>query len=267
MSSRRQGIFWILTIPYDSWVKPSELPDSLAWITGQPELGRGGYRHWQLCVAFRKKTSLAGVKTKFGSKCHAELSRSEAAAEYCSKLDTRDGEHFELGAKPFRRNSSTDWEEVWTAAKSGNMDAIPAHARVVCYRSLRSIGGDYDKPKAMVRTCRVFWGATGTGKSRRAWDEAGLGAYCKDPRTKFWCGYAGEGNVVIDEFRGGIDISHMLRWLDRYPVRVEVKGGSRPLAAETFWITSNISPDEWYPDVDPETNAALRRRLTVTHFN
>ena len=55
----------------------------------------------------------------------------------------------------------------------------------------------------MVRQCFVYWGPTGTGKSRRAWDEAGVEAYCKDPRTKFWDGYQVEENVVIDEFRGG----------------------------------------------------------------
>jgi len=113
----------------------------------------------------------------------------------------------------------------------------------------------------------VFWGPTGTGKSRRAWVEAGMDAYSKDPRSKFWCGYIGQRNIVIDEFRGGIDLSHMLRWLDRYPVRVEIKGSSRPLLAEKIWITSNLSPDEWYPESDSESVRALRRRLTVIHFN
>jgi len=34
-------------------------------------------------------------------------------------------------------------------------------------------------------------------------------------------GYRGQEHVVFDEFRGGIDISHVLRWFDRYPVIVE----------------------------------------------
>jgi len=113
----------------------------------------------------------------------------------------------------------------------------------------------------------VFWGRTGTGKSHRAWDQAGAQAYVKDPRTKWWCGYRGQENVIIDEFRGVIDISHLLRWLDRYPVLVEVKGGSRPLCARKFWITSNLDPREWYPGLDADTLAALLRRLNITHFN
>jgi len=113
----------------------------------------------------------------------------------------------------------------------------------------------------------VFWGATGTGKSRRAWDEAGLDAYPKDPNTKFWCGYRSHQHVVIDEFRGAISISHLLRWLDRYPVIVEIKGGAHVLAATHFWITSNLDPRQWYPTEDQDTIDALLRRLNITRFH
>jgi len=115
----------------------------------------------------------------------------------------------------------------------------------------------------MVRTAVVYWGPTGTGKSRRAWQESGDDAYSKDPRTKFWCGYRCEENVIIDEFRGAIDISHILRWTDRYPVRVEVKGSSKPLSASKFIFTSNLHPRLWYPELDAETYAALERRLEI----
>lgn len=72
--------------------------------------------------------------------------------------------------------------------------------------------------------------------------------------------------VIIDEFRGDIDVSHLLRWLDRYPVIVEVKGSSCPLVAEKVWITSNLHPREWYPMLDPLTFAALERRLQITQI-
>ena len=79
--------------------------------------------------------------------------------------------------------------------------------------------------------------------------------------------YLDHENVVIDEFRGGIAINHLLRWFDRYPVIVEQKGGATILLATNIWITSNISPNDWYPDLDAETLAALRRRLQITHYN
>ena len=53
----------------------------------------------------------------------------------------------------------------------------------------------------------------------------------------------------------------------RYPVLVEIKGGMVSLNAETIYITSNLHPNDWYPDLDVETKAALIRRLNITHFN
>lgn len=118
----------------------------------------------------------------------------------------------------------------------------------------------------MERQVSVFWGPTGTGKSKKAWEEAGLDAYPKDPRTKFWDGYDSQDHVVIDEFRGAIDISHLLRWFDRYPVLVEIKGSSRVLVAKRIWITSNLPVHDWFPELDASSLAALRRRLEVTEF-
>lgn len=267
MTNRRQGIFWLLTIPAHEFLP--YLPPDCQWILGQLERGTNTeYLHWQIFVAFTSKKSIAGVKSCFGPSCHGELSRSSAAVSYVQKDDTYViGTRFELGSKPISRNSKIEWESVWSAAVAGELSRIPASIRVQSYRALRAIGSDYAKPVGMERQCFVFWGRTGTGKSRRAWDEAGGDAYCKDPRTKFWDGYCGEEHVVCDEFRGGIDISHLLRWLDRYPVRVEIKGSSRPLAAKSIWFTSNLDPRDWYPTIDQETLNALLRRLNITHFN
>jgi len=272
-SVRRQGIFWIATVPAPSAVVTKILEDGLAhsglvWFCGQLERGdRTGYEHYQFVCAFGQKVSINRLQDLFGTGCHFELSKSKAANDYCCKEETRIEGPWDLGIKPFCRNSKEDWQLVWLAAQRGDMDAIPAHTRIVSYHALRAIASDYDVPKGMERTVFVFWGATGTGKSRRAWDEAGVDAYPKDPKSKFWCGYRSHKEVVIDEFRGGIDVAHLLRWFDRYPVRVEVKGSSRPLNAERIWITSNLEPKNWYPDLDVATLEALMRRLKVTHFN
>lgn len=98
-----------------------------------------------------------------------------------------------------------------------------------------------------------------------AWEKAGIEAYPKDPRTKFWDGYQGQSAVVMDEFRGDIDIAHMLRWLDKYPVIVEQKFGATALRATKLFITSNLDPRLWYPGLDDGTRAALMRRLNVVH--
>lgn len=257
----------MLTIPFLDFVVPSSLPQRLQWIRGQQEIGDSGYHHWQLLVAFRQKTSVIGVRSWFGP-FHAELTRSSAAADYVWKENTRvEGSQFELGALPISRNSRVDWELIWEHAKNLRIESIPASIRIQSYRSLRQIGTDYAQPLGIERRVFVFHGSTGTGKSRRAWEEAGQDAYPKDPRSKFWCGYSHQEHVVIDEFRGGIDIAHFLRWTDRYPVIVEVKGGAVVLKAKTIWITSNLSPQQWFPEIDVMTQDALMRRLTVVDFD
>jgi len=144
-NARRQGIFWILTIPYSEWNQPSSLPPPLSWLRGQQEIGESGYHHWQLICGFRSKASLRAVKSLFGPSCHGELTKSSAADSYVWKESTAVPEtKFELGAKTIDQSSKTDWEEVWDRAKSGDILSIPANIRVVSYRTIRAIASDYE---------------------------------------------------------------------------------------------------------------------------
>lgn len=259
--------YFLLTIPHHEFVP--FLPTSIAYIKGQLELSNAtAYLHWQLMVVTSKKCTVTKLKSVFGDSAHIEPSRSVAAEQYVWKEDTAViGTRFELGAKPFKRNDSKDWDEIRNMAREGRLDDLPGDVYIRHYSNLKRIACDHMQAVAVERQVMVYWGRTGAGKSRRAWDEASLDAYPKDPRSKFWDGYRGQENVVIDEFRGGIDISHMLRWLDRYPVVVEVKGSSVVLRATKIWITSNIHPNDWYPTLDEETKQALLRRMNVTHFD
>jgi len=199
---------------------------------------------------------------------HAETTRSEAAEEYVWKEDTRiNGTQFELGERKFRRNNGKDWDAILLSAKEGDLSAIPADVLIRNYNAIKRICVDNAKPSPRSVRVKVLWGTTGTGKSHTAFSEAGVDAYPKDPLSKFWDGYSGQKNVVIDEFRGTVSISHMLRWLDQYPVLVEIKGYSTVLKAENFWITSNLHPNYWYPGLDQTTLEALLRRLEIVEMN
>jgi len=260
----RQACHWMLTVPVHEFL-PYQ-PPGIRYIRGQLEQGAAGFIHWQLYVVTEKKTALAALRKIFGP-VHCEPTRSGAARDYVWKEETAiPNTRFELGTLPFRRSEPTDWALVKQAAMDGQLSSVPPDVYVRCYNQLRRIGTDHIRPVGMERTCHVFWGRTGTGKSRDAWAAAGLDGYPKDPNSKFWDGYRDHENVVIDEFRGGIAINHVLRWLDRYPCIVEVKGSSVALCARTIWITSNLDPRSWYPDIDEETKSALLRRMNITHY-
>ncbi len=117
----------------------------------------------------------------------------------------------------------------------------------------------------------TYWSSTtGNGKTTRAFHEAGPGAYGIHPGSKFqgsrqrlWVDeYAGEDNVVIDDFDGWIEWGVMLRLLDAHPLTLEVKGGMVNFRAKHIWITSNLNPfTQWYTREDGI--APLIRRLTT----
>lgn len=256
-----QAKYWVLTIPHAYYVPYK--PPGVQWIRGQLEQGESGYLHWQLALELERKRRLSFVRGLFGQ-FHCEQSRSAAVDDYVWKEDTRvDGTQFELGQKTLQRNSCKDWKVIKGMAVSGRLNEIDEDVYIRYYGNLKRIAVDNAQPVGIEREVQVWWGKTGVGKSRRAWELAGMDAYPKDPNTKFWDGYRDHENVVIDEFRGRIDVSHLLRWFDRYPVLVEIKGSAAVLKAKRIFITSNIAPWKWYPDLDPATYAALERRLVV----
>nr|WAE42780.1 MAG: replication associated protein [Cressdnaviricota sp.] len=253
-----------MTIPDADFIP--ELPASCNWIKGQLEKAASGFLHWQLVLSTKKKVRVTALKKIF-PRAHIEPTRSAAAEAYVWKEDTSvAGTRFEFGSKLLKRNDPKDWEAVRGMARAGRLEDIDPDIYIRSYFQLQRIAVDHAKPVGMERECVVYWGTTGLGKSRRAWHECGLSAYPKDPNTKFWDGYKDHEHVVCDEFRGVINISNLLRWCDRYPVLVEIKGSSRVLCAKKIIFTSNIHPREWYVGLDNATIDALLRRLVIVEF-
>jgi len=256
---------WIATTPRQScelaYFEQFFSKEQCKYVRGQLERGESGFEHWQWIAWFSKPIRLSGCRKAGPDGTHWEPTRSSAAVAYVWKESTSLGLRFEHGSLP-KEAAPIDWDNIKDCAKGGKLDDIPSHVFVRCYQSLCRISRDYMAPVGIERTISVYWGRTGVGKSRRAWDEAGLQAYPKDPRTKFWDGYRGQEHVVIDEFRGDIDVAHLLRWFDRYPVIVEIKGSSAVLSAKKIWITSNLGPGSWFPTLDTATFDALQRRFT-----
>lgn len=269
----QQYRYFLLTIPQHLFVP--YLPPGYAYVKGQVEEGGNtGYVHWQLLAISEKKITISRVKDTFGRECHVEPSRSQAANEYVWKEDTRiAGTQFELGQQPISRARPEDWDRIRECAKKGRFDEIPGDIYIRSYNNLKKIAKDHSRaPFRPTIECKVFWGVTGSGKSHRAFEESGMAenpeeVYVKPPTSKWWDGYRGEDKVIIDEFRGDIGISHLLRWLDKYPCYVEEKGGQLPLKATKFWICSNLCPHDWYKHEDCATIRALERRLNVTYFD
>jgi len=109
----------------------------------------------------------------------------------------------------------------------------------------------------------VYWGEAGCGKTRKAVEEnPDHYILTTDGEGKVWFdGYAGEKTLILDDFYGGIKYSYLLRLLDGYKCRLEVKGSFTYAMWDKIIITSNKPPNDWYHH---GLTPALKRRLTKT---
>lgn len=239
-------------------------------------------RHYQGFIQLQRAVRRSSVQAKVGEGVNCSPCNGTPAdnIRYCSKPDSRVNGPWQAG-EVVSTGKRSDLEALREDLRSGQTDAelweshFGAMARyfkaVDRYRLvLASSKGEDRGPVEVV----VWYGATGHGKTRRAYHEAreaGRSLFVVpsvERRASPWFdGYAGQEWVLLDDYCGGYDIHFFKRILDRYPLNVPVKGGFVNWSPSRIIITSNHSPDTWYPDAPPEDLAALRRRYTrVTHF-
>jgi len=260
--------YWLATISARNNVYIPALNDFTA-IRGQLELGQNGLLHWQVAIYTSERPTVAQLKARLPAGVHVEAARNgRAVFDYVHKDDTCvDAEYrFDYGTLPIQRDSPPDWNLVRDNARAGRLDDIPADILVRYYGNIQRIHVDsLQLPRRDDIECFLYWGEPGTGKTRRAFEEAGDTVYVKTATTKWWDGYRGETSVIIDDFSGLIRADYLKTWLDRYPCSVEVKGGARPLNARKIWVTSNHPIEKWYEN-EVDAKAVRRRFSSIVHF-
>lgn len=240
----------------------------IKYLVFQKETGPSGTPHIQGYCSSQSARTRASWCTLLGGHAHVASARgtAEENKKYCTKEDTRDAgtEPAEYGELPSQGRRS-DIDAVYALAREGASERDIAEADPTSYIKY-STG---IKRVLLLHQCKrswktnVFWwyGSTGTGKSREA-IERFPDAYWKPGSTKWWDGYDGESDVIIDDYRRDLcTFAELLRLLDRYPLVVEQKGGSRQFVARNVVITTPRSPrDTWIGRTD-EDLAQLERRI------
>ncbi len=240
--------------------------------------------HLQGYIEYKNPIRFAGIKRKL-ERAHIERRTGSAqkAWEYCSKPPSLEGEEEEYkitkgdppgGGRPGRRSDLSTVVEI--VKDGGNFSDLLSSAAEQIIKYHRGIGKlialvtpdrDRDTPKAVY----VYWGAPGTGKTRKAWDEnPGLWPLPVQASQQTWFdSYENEEVVLFDEFNGRMPLTMLLQILDRYPVRVPYKGGFLKFNPDTIIMTGMTPWEEWYDWEGRESSKeALNRRITqVTHFS
>lgn len=236
------------------------------------EVGDSGTPHLQGFVSFTDGKTLSSLK-KYSKRAHWEVARGtpKQASQYCRK----EGDVFEKGTPPkdskeCGKAEQERWRTAFEAVRDKRWDDVPAdilcrHLKTIEYAVSRTCK---TKPETLDYTTRHIWiwGPPGTGKSLGARNLAPE-AYIKDPKDRWWDNYAGEEDVIIDDFdKFQVQMSGDLkRWLDIYPFQAPVKGGYSLIRPKRIIITSNYSPDQiWNDEV---TVQAIGRRCDIHYWN
>lgn len=212
-------------------------------------------------------------------------SKSEEARDYCMKEQTREAGTVPIQWGEFRGSAQqgkrSDIHEALEAVKSGisqeDFRAEFPEPASRCVQYWTQVFGDREREK-WAFTQRdvqvyVYYGEPGCGKTSRVYHEVeqqyGTSAviYTVELTNPIWFdSYFGQPVMLIDDFsadwKAALPLVKMLRILDRYPLRLNVKSSHGWMAAERIYITSNIHPQEWYGSDNPVSIRALMRRLT-----
>lgn len=104
------------------------------------------------------------------------------------------------------------------------------------------------KGKTRKVTVKWYWGATGTGKTRKAHDECGEDVWVSGKDLNWFDGYNGQQAVILDDLRSNsCDWGFLLRILDIYnTINVPIKGGFAKWCPTLIIITAPCLPEEMF---------------------
>ena len=224
------------------------------------EVGKNGTPHLQGYIEFGIGKRLTTMKNING-RAHWEPRKGtqEQAVKYCKK--DNDFEEFgEMKTQGLRK----DLDAVRQNALESGMRMVTSYYNAQQIRVAQIFLSFNEEPRDWVPEVIWLWGPTGTGKSKLARELLDGDVYVKNTGNKWWNGYDGHEEVIIDDFRDDWwTLVYMLGLLDRYSFEVECKGGGRQFRARRIVVTSARSPQQCWVGSGEQIGQLIRRITRV----
>ena len=241
------------------------------------ETGNKGTNHLQGFIIWDNAKSFNATKKQLSQRTHIEICKGTPYDNfvYCSK----DGSFIERGERPERvgQGKRNDMLAIKKAiAQNIQVKKMLQNDMILNHQQLRfaeQLEKYYERKRNWKPVVKWYWGETGTGKTKTAYEE--FLAKAEDPDDiyfsmdtgKWWEGYDAQPYVIIDDMRGDfLKFHQLLKLLDRYPYKVECKGASRQFLATEIIITSCVPPEELYPNLGEQVEQLIRRIDNIKEF-
>lgn len=222
--------------------------------------------HFQGYISYKNAKTFSQTKKWFGlDKIHIEPAGGDdfQNQKYCTKENLL----LEIG-EPLKQGKRSDIERAIDIVQETN-SIREVISTVYNYQAVRhtELWLKYKETKRPVAPIQVIWiyGSSGSGKTSKVYKDNSSNEVFEPLSFKWWEGYDAHKTVLIDDFRVDYcSFAQLLRLLDIYPFRVEMKGGSRQIQFNKIYITAPQHPLEMYKHLKYEEDLTqLTRRITT----
>jgi hypothetical protein len=252
-------------------------------VYGREVCPQTGTPHLQMFFIVKSLMNIKGFQKKlseaFGFESTVAVKIADSNIQECIKYCTKDGDVVHFGEKPKGKGCRTDLEAVAELIESNASlyeIAKQCPTQFIQYSTGISKLIQFTMKPRDFKT-EVYWcyGTTGTGKSRWCMEQMDReNFYSKNSQNKWWDGYYGQVDVLIDDFRPNkeLNFGYMLNLMDRYPMLIEAKGSTIHFVSHRIFITAPLTPRELFMEISDGkwSNDAIdqfERRITkVIHF-
>lgn len=270
MSRTRGFCFTINNYTEDDISTTKELLASATYGIYGLESGSNQTKHIQAYGYWANKISFSSIKETL-PRAHIECAKGDARENkaYCSK----EGNYTEYGLIPQqgKRNDIVAFKDDILAGMDEE-ELLDKHTECFAkydrfYQRCRNILLKKQAKLMIQPEVIVIEGEPGIGKTHTIYAENESDDVYKmevgdgSAGSIFWDGYSGENVILIDDFHNNFKLDYMLRLLDKYPMKLNIKGGHTWKCAKKIYITTNINIDKWYPNCPEIHRRALRRRI------
>lgn len=241
-----------------------------------------GTPHLQMFFIFKNDECVSSIVKKMTKwlDCPScfNWKKADSNVEECIKYCSKDGvEVSSYGDRPKGSGARSDLDAVVDIINSGGSlsDVVTSCPQqfILYSGGIQKLLMFSVKPRSFKTEVYWVYGTTGTGKSRWVFDQMDPeSSYFKSAANKWWDGYSGQKDVMIDDFRPSKEMPFdmILRLLDRYPLTVEAKGATMHFTSQRIFITAPSTPRDLFATCEwignEQLNQLERRVEHIIHF-